>query len=160
FPGTLPALFVRSLLAEADRRGVPAGTLLVEAGLSLQSVSGPEMPVAVSAVFAVWEAAMRRIRDDGLPVAVARTFALEDYPVLGFAVMTAPTVREALARVLRFSAILTTQSRWSIEERGEVTRLRWHRDGPLTLGHRTANESALAEFVHATRHLVGGDVSV
>jgi hypothetical protein len=42
---------------------------------------------------------MRAVRDDGLPVEVARTFSIEHYSLLAFAVMTAASGREALARL-------------------------------------------------------------
>jgi AraC-like DNA-binding protein len=100
---------------------------------------------------------MRRVRDDGLPIAVARSFSLEQYPVLGFTVMTAATCRDAIVRVVRFGSIVTTSSRWTIEEVDDVARLRFLREGPRTLGHRVANESAVAEFVHAARQMLGSE---
>jgi AraC-like DNA-binding protein len=158
FPGTLPAIFALRVVHEAGRRGVPPAAFLSGAGLSETSLAEPEVRLSTNTVFAVYEIAMRRIRDDGLPVTIARMFALEDVPILGFAVMTAATSREAIARAIRFGSIVSTSGRWTLEERGDLARLRWHRDGPRTLGHRVANEAAVAEFVHATRQTLGAEV--
>jgi AraC-like DNA-binding protein len=160
FPGTLPAIFVVRVVQEVARRRVPTAAILAEAGIPEASLADPEAPLPVTAVFAVYEVAMRRIRDDGLPVAIARTFSLEDVPVLGFAVMTAATGREGIARAIRFTSLVSTSGRWTLEERGDVARLRWHREGPRTLGHRLCNEAAVAELVHACRQSLGIDVRV
>ena len=158
FPGTLPAIFATALLDSVARRGTRKEVLLADVGLAPDALTDPEAPLPLVTIFALWESAMRRLRSDGLPVAVAQTFALEDYPVLGFVVMTAASTREALARVARFHAIVSPSARWVIEESGEVVRLRWHREGPRTLGHRVSNESALAELVHAIRQAIGADI--
>lgn len=159
FPGTLPSIFATAIVEAAAQRGAPRKELLGDVGLVSKALSNPEAPLPVETIFALWESAMHRLRSDGLPIAVAQTFTLEDYPVLGFVVMTAATTRDALARVVRFHSIVSPAARWTVEESGEVVRLRWHREGPRTLGHRVANESALAEFVHATRQAVGARVT-
>lgn len=137
---------------------MPASQLLADAGLTRAELADPESPVAITAIFALWEALLRRVRDEALPMTVAQGFSLEHYPVLGFAVMTALSGREALTRVTRFSRIVSTAGHWSLEEAPSVVRLRWHRPGPLTLGHRLANEANLAELVHAARQVFGGEV--
>ena len=156
---TLPAIFVTTLLREAVRLGGARAEILREAGLEEADVAQPEAALPIERLFAAWAAAMRQLRDDGLPIVVARTFALEHYPILGFAAMTAPTMREAIARVVRFSRIVTTSGLWSIEESGELARLRWTREGPRTLGHRVANESVLAEMLHGVRQTLGREIA-
>jgi len=155
---TLPAFFVRAIAAEATKRGASRAKLLADARLADDALADPEEPVPLAAVFDAWASAMRQLRDDALPIAVARTFAIEHYPTLGFAVMTAPTGREALARVVRFGGIVSRSGRWTIEERRDGARLRWIRDGERTLGHRVANESAMAELLHASRQTLGADI--
>jgi hypothetical protein len=130
------------MIDRAVERGADRAALLAAAGPL--SKCPPETPVPLVAVFATWEAAMRAVRDPALPIAFARAFALEHYPVLGFATMTAPTGREAVARVVRFGEIVGTSGRWAIEERDDVARLVWSRPGPRTLGHRVANDSAFS----------------
>jgi AraC-like DNA-binding protein len=157
---TLPALFVTSVIERAAERGADRSALLAASGASAEALRAPEAPVPIVHVFAVWDAAMRAIRDPAFPIAYARTFAIEHYPVLGFAVMTAPTGGEAIARVIRFGGLLTTSGRWSLEERGDTVRLSWIRQGARPLGVRVANESAIAEFLHATRQVLGADIRV
>jgi AraC-like DNA-binding protein len=152
---TLPALFALEVIDEASRRGAQRQAMLSAAGLSGGELASPEAPIPLRSVLAVWEAAMRAVRDPGLPIAVAKRFSIEQYPVLGFAVMTAPTVREAIQRVVRFGALVSDSGKWELEEREEAAHLTWVRAGPLRLGHRVANESAIAEFFHAARQVIG-----
>jgi len=120
----------------------------------------PEAPLPLEALFEGWAAAMRSVRDDGLPVHVARMFSIEHYSVLGFAVMTAASGREALARVVRFVALITNHGgRWQMEETEHALHVRWLRSGERTLGHRAANESVLAEFLQVGRQVLGAELN-
>lgn len=144
----------------AEQRGVAKSTVLTSARVPAEVLETPEAPLPLEAIYDGWAAAMRAVRDDGLPVYVARTFSIEQYSVLGFVVMTAASGREALARVVRFVSLITNHGgRWQMEEMTDALRVRWLRDGERTLGHRVANESVLAEFMHVTRQVLGADVN-
>jgi len=132
--------------------------VLAGSGLNRSSLGDPEAPIPIRSLFVMWENLLRRVRDDALPIEVARSFTLRDYPVLGFAVMTAASGRQALSLVTRFSGIVSSAGRWSVEESPDIVSLRWHRPGPLTLGHRLANEATLAEMAHAARQVFGDHV--
>jgi AraC-like DNA-binding protein len=143
----------------AEARGVSPAIVLAGAGVSREVLQTPEAPLPLEAIFGGWAAAMRAIRDDGLPVLVARTVSIEHYSVLGFAVMTAASGREALARVVRFVSLVTNHGgRWQMEERPDALVARWLRSGERSLGHRLANESVLAEFLHVSRQILGSDL--
>jgi AraC-like DNA-binding protein len=147
-----------ALAQVVEARGVSKAIVLAGAGVPLEVLNTPEAPLPLEAIFGGWAAAMRAVRDDGLPVHVARTFSIEHYSVLGFAVMTAASGREAIARVLRFGALVTAGGRWEMEERSDALHARWLRAGQRTLGHRAANEAVLAEFLHVSRQILGADL--
>src|SRR5262249_61398753 len=132
-------MFALEVLDEAANRGADRRALVTVAGLSGADLANPEAPIPLRAVFAAWEAAMRLVRDPGLPVAVARRFTIERYPVLGFAVMTAPSVRESFLRVVRFGGLVSDSGRWELHEDGDAAELTWRRDRPLTLRHPVAH---------------------
>ncbi|HVZ72927.1 MAG TPA: AraC family transcriptional regulator ligand-binding domain-containing protein [Polyangia bacterium] len=157
---TLPAIFVIAVAEAVAARGGAREEIVAASGLTAAQLAAPEAPVPMQAVFAAWERAMRLLRDASFPVFYAQRFEVERYPLLGFAIMTAPTVREAFARVMRFSAIVTTSGHWSKREEGELVTLVWHREGPRTLGQRVANEAAVAEAVRALRQILGRELAV
>ncbi|HET7544889.1 MAG TPA: AraC family transcriptional regulator ligand-binding domain-containing protein [Polyangiaceae bacterium] len=157
---TLPAVFLAAVVRVAEQRGVSSSVVLAGAGVSASVLETPQEPISLEAVFGGWAAAMRALRDDGLPVQVARTFSIEHYSVLGFAVMTAATGREALARVVRFAELITNHGgRWQMQETAQALHVRWLRAGERTLGHRAANESVLAEFLHVARQVLSADLN-
>lgn len=115
----------------------------------------PERRILDRDVFALWASAARQLRDPALPLRFASSTRPEDFGVLGFAAMTAPNVREALARAFRFQRLVSDSGRWTLDDDGDLATIRWDRTGPRDLGHRLANETVIAELVSATRALVG-----
>ena len=157
---TLPAVFVTSVADAVAARGGARQEVIAATGLTAAQLEAPEAPVPVQAVFTAWERAMRLLGDPGFPMFYAQQFEVERYPLLGFALLTAPSVREAIARVMRFSAIVTTSGRWSMREEGDRVTLVWHRNGARTLGHRVANEAAVGEAARTLRQMIAADVRV
>jgi AraC-like DNA-binding protein len=157
---TIPAVFATSVADAAAARGADRAAILAATALTAAQFAAPEAPVPVEAVFAAWEQAMRQLVDPGFPLFYAQRFEIERYPILGFALMTAATVRDAIARAIRFSAIVTTSGHWTMEECDDRVALLWHRQGARTLGHRVANEAVIAEAVQALRQMLGTEVVV
>jgi AraC-like DNA-binding protein len=151
FDAPLPAIFVTSVIELAVARGASRTALLAASGASPAELASPEKPVPVAAVFATWAAAMRALGDPSFPMVYAGAFSIESYPILGFAVLTAASGREAFARAIRFGAIVGRSGAWSMVEAGDVLTLRWTRAGERTLGMRVANEAAVAEMISSTR---------
>lgn len=143
------------MVLEAAARGLAAPDLLARLGLDPASASDPERRVSFAALFAVWADCMRALRDPGLPLAAAKRVRLEHYAVLGFATTSAPSFRAALALLARYGALHADGCRWTLEDEAGGVKLRWERDGERTLGHRVANECAVAEALHASRQILG-----
>jgi hypothetical protein len=114
-----------------------------------------EARIGMDVVYALWREATKRTADPGIGIRFAATSTFEDYGVLGLAIMTCTTVREALSRVHRYQHLLSNSGRWDVKERGDVTHIAWHREGERALGHRVANETVLAELVAGFRQLLG-----
>ena len=149
-----------AVIAEVASRGIDVRPFFELIGLDPRSALDPERKVSAPALFELWGACMRATRDPGLPVKTASRLKLEDYQVLGFAAMTSPSTRAALALATRFSGLLVLGARWSIREHPEEGRVRleWVREGARSLGLRTANECAVAELLHAIRQALGSAV--
>jgi AraC-like DNA-binding protein len=145
------------MVMEVATRGLAPEPLIARLGLEAGAVCDPERRVAFEALFAVWAECMRAVRDPGLPLAAAKRVRLEDYAVLGFATTSAPSFRAALALLARYGAVHMDGCRWEVERDADAggVRLRWMREGARTLGHRVANECAIAEALHAARQILG-----
>jgi AraC-like DNA-binding protein len=148
---SLPAVFVTYVIELAVARGASRTALVAASGVTSAELASPEQPVPVSAVIATWAAAMRALGDPGFPMAYASAFSIESYPILGFAVLTAASGREAFARAIRYGAIVSRSGAWSMVESADALTLRWAREGERTLGMRVANEAVLAEMMSSAR---------
>lgn len=90
------------------RMGVSAEALLAGTGLSRESLRDPaaRVPVPVCAVIA--ERAHALTREPALALYVGMQMRLSSHGFLGFAAMTAATVRDSLALAVQFAATRTT----------------------------------------------------
>ncbi len=146
-----------SMVLEAAARGMAPGPLLARLGLDETTAHDPERRVPFAALFDVWGACMRELRDPGLPIAAAQRIPLQQYTVLAFATMTAPTFGAALSILVRYGGVVADGAGWRLEDEPgrPAVRLRWERAGERTLGHRVANECAIAEALHVARQILG-----
>jgi AraC-like DNA-binding protein len=156
--GTFSAIVAGKMAAYAGERGLDIPTILREAGIPRDVIGDPEKRVELPALYRLWESMIRRLADPALPIQIARTYRVEDLYVMGFALMTSPSTREAVRRAIRYYALLTDSARWELDERGETATIRFSRGGALDLGHRVANEAALAVFLHVYRQTIGEDI--
>jgi AraC-like DNA-binding protein len=157
---TFSAFTVANLVGFAASRGVDGAALARDLGLTREILGDPEERVPVVTLYALWESLMRELDDPALPIDVARTHRVEDLHVMGFAVMTSATIREAVRRAIRYFTLLSDSGVWSLDEGDEAVRVRWYRGGELRLGLRLANEVALAVFAHVFRQLLGREVPI
>lgn len=114
--------------------------------------------VPLRAVFDILAQMARSVSDPALPLVLAQGTRIDEMGVPGFAIMTAPTAREALARAVRFQRLICAAGAWELREDGDRAVLRWQRALPLDLGHRLANEIVLAQLVAYARDLLGAFV--
>lgn len=115
--------------------------------------------VPIDAVYECFAECMRGGRDPGFPIRVATSVRLEDYSVLGFALMTSGDGAEALERLQRHGHFITDSGQWQSRQRGEQLEIAWERPGRRTLGHRVANECAIAELLVGLRAAISARVT-
>jgi AraC-like DNA-binding protein len=120
-----------------------------------RTVNGLETRIPFETQLALWETAMRALRDPGFPISVASRIRPSDYSVIGFACMTSASLGEALRLAVRYRRILSDATSWEVREDGDTAILAHHGNGPLRLGMRVNAECAIAEMVNAARALVG-----
>jgi AraC-like DNA-binding protein len=152
---TAAAGAVKRVVDAGLRDGVRQDAMPRAARLSRASADDPEGRIAIEHLFDLWTYLGKTLGDPALPIRVAEKTTIEDLNVLGFALMTAPSVREALGTLTRYSALVTDSGTWEVMEVARRVQLRWYRLRPLTLGHRMSNETALAQGVVCLRQLVG-----
>lgn len=106
-------------------------------------------------MFALWARVTRELDAPALPITFAADFRVEQLGLLGFVVMTAPTLRESLETFVRYDALLNNGRAWTLRSEGRELTLACFTAAPLTLGTRVSYESTLAQMVRGVRELGG-----
>lgn len=111
----------------------------------------PDAYVALHSLFRLFEHVLVALREPALPILLARQLHVEDFHLMGYAIMTASSGRESVERAIRYMPFITNSTRWTLVHDKVGVRVRFTRDLPLSLGHRAANEMALADFLQCSR---------
>ncbi|WP_437681921.1 AraC family transcriptional regulator [Sorangium sp. So ce131] len=156
-PTVMPSV-ARLVVDLGLRDGIRLGAMERAARLPLLAAD-PERRIEIDRLLDLWTYLGQTLDDPSLPIRAAHRAKLEDLHVLGFAMMTAPSLRDALGTAGRYSALLTDSGRWETIETARRVEVRWHRLRPLTLGHRLSNETALAQSLACLRQLAGDDLT-
>jgi AraC-like DNA-binding protein len=154
----LAARMIAPILAAAKATGLEATGLLAEAGLSEQLARkrGLDDHVTLAQYGRLWQVAVVRSGRADLPLRAAVTQGIEGFGVVGFALMTSPTIGSAFARLARYYGLLSTAGRWSrVDEAPDQVALRFEWQPGEPLATRCAVEFALAETVHFAAVLAG-----
>jgi len=94
----------------------------------------------------------------GAPIQVAEASSLEDLQLLGFTLITAPTVRDGLEAFMRFSPLLSDAFGWHLGGDSRALEIRWQVRVALDPGVRASLETSIAQVVKGIRQLAGDDV--
>ncbi|KYF65910.1 AraC family transcriptional regulator [Sorangium cellulosum] len=156
---TVVAGVVQRVVDHALRAGVRPDAMRRATGVPLALAEDAARRVVFDHLLDLWTYLGQTLDDPSLPIRVAQQAVIEDLHVLGFAMMTAPSVRDALDTVARYGALLTDSGRWEVTEAARRVHVRWYRTGPLTLGHRLSNETAVAQGLGGLRRIAGADLT-
>lgn len=133
-------------------RGVSAADMAA-IGMSAQELQGPDTMVPAHVVYAHLELVAERIPFEPFAIDVATRHKATSLGVLGLAMRSASTRREALARFQRYQHIMNSLATFELlEESGHLiwTEYRW---GQASLGHELATEIAVLGAIHIARSM-------
>jgi AraC-like DNA-binding protein len=156
-----PMSFSARILEVAREEGMDAAPLLRPRQGGAQRPDLP-LPVPVQLRWSreVWAALMRTLRSPGLPVRVARRSSVDDCSTLGLAAKTAPTLRAALERFVRYQWIWTGSPVMRVRDdpqRG-AARVEVLPRGGFDLAGRCIQELIVANLLTFSREMAGPDV--
>jgi AraC-like DNA-binding protein len=150
--GTVSARFVWRMLAAAEADGASVGDLRARLALREEPADDVEQRISALAYLDLWVDLVARA-GRALPLRAAERF--EPDFVLGFACMTAPTLREALLRFIRWVELWSDVLAWRLEESEDATTVLYRRallDHP---GAGLADEHNLAGVLAIGRRFAG-----
>src|SRR4051812_43702579 len=109
--------YPRRVIETAKAAGVDERALLAAAPLTPFDHYG-DARVSGEQYYALWAAAMERVKDPAFPLRVAKATGIETYEIFGFAIMTSSTFREGLQHAARYLQIWTDLASWELREEG------------------------------------------
>jgi AraC-like DNA-binding protein len=140
--GTVSVLVVRALDVALARSGVVGDGLLSELGIDRSLLSQSDARLPASLVFRAIERAGMLVNDESFSLRAAEAVPLGTIDVLDFAMRSSVTMREALARAIRYYALIDDLSEMRLDERAGVARLSVARQ--VTASPRVATELLFA----------------
>jgi AraC-like DNA-binding protein len=149
-----PAL---ALVAEA-RGAAAARELAARHQLGSDAASAPEVVLPLATLRAFLDDAAGAAGLPMLGVAIAARFPRGGYGVVEFSARSAPTLREALARVVRYVALLNELVTVSLDEHGGTATIEQRIAGEPDCVGRHGNEFFVAHVLGRARELSGAAV--
>ena len=101
---TLPSAYLKVFLQHAANAQLPLDAVLEGTGLQAEEFDGDGRPVGYTQLLGVLENVTRRL-GEGWHLSLAERLSLPAHGPLGFAVVTAPDIRTAIAVLIRFLGI-------------------------------------------------------
>jgi AraC-like DNA-binding protein len=151
--GTYAAPIARAKLAFACAHGMGEAEVLALLETTAAELDDPDARLPVAPAMRFWAHLARRLDDPGLPVRFAASLSASDVGVLGFAALTAGSAREAMARAIKYYAVLADTAQLVATERTEGVRIELVRPGERTLALRLMNENTLACILQIVRRV-------
>ncbi|APR75711.1 Transcriptional regulator, AraC family protein [Minicystis rosea] len=149
---------VGPVLSHLRSLGLDPSVLVDKLGLPPGAETDPEIVLPLAKLHALFEEAERASNDPFLGVHVAAQLQRGTYDLVEFSCLSAPTVREAMVRIARYTALLNDRVVATFEERDGAGLLQQRIPGaPLCLG-RHANECFVVLVLLRTRALSGVSV--
>lgn len=151
------ARIVRLVLAYVRKRGGDANALVRRFSLPATAETDDEVTLSLGSLHEFLEAAERIIDDPFLGLHVAADYRRGAYGLMEFACRSAPTLRDALLRIVRFSRLMNDHVEVTFDEKEGVACVEQRlAASPLCVG-RHANEFFVATLLDQARLLSGND---
>ncbi|MDI1449091.1 AraC family transcriptional regulator [Polyangium sp. 6x1] len=129
--GDLPAAYALHLVDLAARWGVAPDELLSGLGLTRESLTNPAARITLDTTGTLVKRATALTGEPGLAVFMGLQMRLSSHGYLGFAAMTAGTIRQALELAIRFVPTRTTALAFHLHVEGDTASLVFEERAPL-----------------------------
>lgn len=149
---TIASGALRKLITHAaDELAIDRATLLAELAVDPAVLADPDHRVPITVLHAAWNAVVARVpRADGAVLGAER-YAVGDYGLVGFVVMTSATLDEAFDHFIRYIGLWTDEPKF--ERAGATVRATYHHRFADSPGMRLGTEASFTEVIQAARLL-------
>lgn len=150
----------RHVLETAERHGVDAARILAGTGLTEAQLADPATEIQAGQELAIVRNLLRHVDDaSGLGLETGLRYNLANTGILGYAFLTSPTMRDALALGLRFATLSSTFLDITVQESATDLVLELDSSQIPPDVRRFLVERDLAAIAHVAPLLIGGNGS-
>lgn len=148
---TIATGVLRKMLVYCDKIGIDRATLLSELDVTASTLDDPDDRLPIAKLHVAWEHVLARVPSVAHAQFIGERYALGEYGLVGFVVMTSATVAEALGHFVRYIGLWTDEPVFAVD--GATVRATYRHPFPDCIGLRMATESAFIEIIHGARLL-------
>lgn len=157
-PHTFPASHALQLVTLVRRWNISAEELLEGLGLTEADLEVPHARISVETMCAVSERARMLTAEPGIGFYVGMQKRLAMYGYLGFAAMSAATLREGIELAVRYTPIVSTSLSFELRVHGDTATLTIDEHADLGPAHDIGIFSLLVGMRQLTSMMVGQDL--
>lgn len=156
---SFPAAHALQLVTLVKRWNIDAATLLDGLGLTQAQLEEPHARISVAQLINASERARSLTAEPGIGFYLGLQRRISNYGYLGFAAMSASTLREGLELAVRFNATVSTALSLSLDVQGNTTSLTFHEHADLGSAHDIAAFSLLVGMRQLVATMTGRPAS-
>ncbi len=156
---TISAAYGLYLIDLVARWNVTAEQLLAGLPVSVEQLAQPDLHVDIGEIERVIVRARRLTGEDGLGVYLGLQIPISAHGFLGFAAMTAKTLREAIELTVRYGPVRSSAFQFVLEVEGNQARLVVYEQADLGTARDVILIALLTSLANMGRTLVGMPVS-
>jgi AraC-like DNA-binding protein len=149
---TVAASNAQRVLAYGQSRGIE---LARSAALPARGAPPMSARIPAARMYELWSELARASGRPEFSLELAERSRVEDLQVLGYAVVTAPSVADALLTFTRYSGLLNDSGRYELVCEERTAQLRYFAPERPSLGVRLSRETAFAQILQGLNQLTG-----
>lgn len=148
------------LLLKVEQAGIDARLALEGSGISLDTIRDLSSKLKITDEYVIYRNALRLLPERNISVEIGLAARASVYGLLGYAFLTAPTLREALAVAAEFPALIANGFNITLDEDNDVARLNFSDySGAADLKAEYA-ELAVASFKRTCSDILGEEMQL
>lgn len=151
-------LWVKNIIEALNACGLDGDGLALNAGIKPDHLAQVTSGIAVKKIVRLWELAVDASGNEAIGLHAAQNFRPSAVGVLGYAMMSSPSLLEAMQRGVRYSGSLTSATTASLSQTSEGYRFTFHIMTGIVGIQRQNHDFIMLGFLKFFRWIAGQDL--
>ena len=120
------ATFSEAIARTLEKYQIDSGDLFAAIGMDREPYRDPDSRISITNMTQLWAEAERRTHNPCFGFEVGMSLLPTNFHTVGYAWLGSATIREALARLVRYQRLLSTAAEMSMEDKGATAEFKLH----------------------------------